>query len=62
MSHTTAKRIQQVAGGRHIEWAPALKEYVIWPEGIPASSAREARAIVRRLKAGQPARRPAASE
>ena len=50
MSHKIAEKLSNETG-HNIEWAPANREYVIWPEGIPAENAREVRKVVAGLAA-----------
>lgn len=49
MSYKVAERITSDTG-HHVEWAPANREYVVWPEGVPCSTAKEARKYIGTLK------------
>lgn len=48
MSYKTAEKITSDTG-HDVEWAPANREYVLWPEGIPCSNARAARSKIAEL-------------
>lgn len=49
MSTQKAQRISKETG-YHVEYAPANREYVIWPEGIPVRSARRARELISEME------------
>lgn len=55
MSYVTAERIRRETG-HSVEWSPANREYVIWPEGIPYQYARDVRRKIAELEAAEEAR------
>jgi hypothetical protein len=57
MSYQVAEKITgeitSRRAGRNVEWAPANREYVIWPDGIPTSNAAACRRKIAELEAAE---------